>query len=227
LKRLPTSDRPREKLERLGAHGLGDNELLALVIGHGLRGRGALDLANDVLHTFGGVHALTRRGPNDLRRVHGLGGAKAARVLAAVELGRRTVTRDVPDRTRFASAGDVAAFLAPRFGAAAVERLGVMLLDIKCRFLKVSPISSGTIDSSYADPRDVFREAILEGASFILLFHNHPSGDPTPSPDDHKLTDRFFRAGKLVGVELLDHIILADNRYYSYRETRRLSDPPA
>lgn len=223
MRDLAVTDRPREKLERLGPQGLGDNELLALVIGHGLRDRGALELANEVLHTFGSLHALTRRRPNDLRRVRGLGAAKAARVLAAVELGRRTVVRGAPDRMRFLAAPQVAEFLAPRYGAAPVERFGVLLLDTRCRLLKVTLVSTGTIDSSFADPRDVFREAILGGAATIILFHNHPSGDPCPSPDDDKLTERFRDAGKLLGLDVLDHIILADNRYYSYREAKKLS----
>jgi DNA repair protein RadC len=144
-------------------------------------------------------------------------------VLAAVELGRRTATRAAPERQRFLSAAEVAEFLCPRFGAAPVERFGVMLLDTKCRLLKVSQMSTGTIDASHADPRDVFREAILGGAALIILFHNHPSGDPSPSDEDDKLTYRFRDGGKLLGVDVLDHIILADNRYYSYRELRRLS----
>ena len=222
MKRLPFSDRPREKLERLGARGLGDNELLALVIGHGVRARGALELAADLLDAFGSLHALTRLEPNDLRQVRGLGAAKSARVLAAVELGRRTAIRNAPQRHRFRSAREVAAFLCPRFGAAPVERFGLMLLDTKCGLLKVSEVSTGTMDASYADPRDVFRAALLGGAASIILFHNHPSGVPAPSKDDDELTWRFKECGRLLGLDVVDHIILADNRYYSYRENRRL-----
>ncbi len=227
---LAPGDRPREKLDRLGAAGLGDNELLALVIGHGVGhglGRGgmrssALEVANRVLEAVGGLHRLTRAAPEALRRVRGVGAVKASQILAAIELGRRTLTSEPSARPRFTSPRAVAAFLLPRYGACAVEHFGVVLLDTKHRALKTRLISVGTLDASLVHPREVFREAATGGAAAIVLFHNHPSGDPTPSREDETLTRRLVGAGELMGIEVVDHLILADTRYCSFKETGRL-----
>jgi DNA repair protein RadC len=217
---LAAHDRPREKLERTGASALGDNELVAIVIGHGNATTGdALGLANRLLTTAGGLHGLTRIGCADLARTPGIGGALASRLVAAVELGRRTLVTRPPDRPRFATSAELARFLLPQFGAAPVERFGVVLLDTRHRLIAARLISIGTCDASLAHPRDVFREALLGGASAVVAFHNHPSGDPSPSPDDLALTRRLAKAGGVMGIELVDHLILADLRYCSLRES--------
>jgi len=221
MKDLAAHDRPREKLERSGVDALGDNELLAVVIGHGTSRLGALEVANRLLARAGGVHGLTRMHPRQISTAPGVGAAVAARVVAAIELGRRTLMHEAAPRPQFLSPQDVAAFLLPQFGAYPVERFGVVLLDARHRVIRVQLLSSGTRETSVVHPRDVFREAALATASGIVLFHNHPSGDVTPSEDDVKLTRRFVDAGRLMGIPLLDHVILADNRFASMKRIGR------
>ncbi|HNV02955.1 MAG TPA: DNA repair protein RadC [Vicinamibacterales bacterium] len=211
-------DRPREKLSRLGAPALGDNELLALVLGYGSSGTSALGLANLVLQASGGVHGLPGCTAEELRRVPGFGQARAAQVLASVELGRRTLLRQPADRPRLRTPGEVATYLLPEFGARPVEQFGVVLLDAKHRLLKTVLLTVGTLDRSVVHPREVFREAVSSRAAGIVLFHNHPSGDPEPSADDLALTRRMVAAGELMGIDVLDHVVLTATRYASVRE---------
>jgi DNA repair protein RadC len=215
-------DRPREKLERLGAAALGDNELLALVLGNGSREFSALELANRLLGHARGLHGLTRSGAGELRRVAGIGRARAAQVVAAVELGRRTLVRGAEDRPRLTSPRQLAAYLLPQFGAINVEQFGIVMLDTKHRVIGAKILSMGSLDTTVVHPREVFREAAAASASAIVLFHNHPSGDPTPSTDDLVLTTRMVNAGDIMGIEVVDHVILADQRYYSLVESGRL-----
>jgi DNA repair protein RadC len=222
MKALSPNDRPREKLLRLGPAGLGDNELIALVVGSGSRRSNALALANQILETAGGLHGIPRSGVDDLRRLEGMGVAKAAQVLAAVELGRRTLLRCPPARVQFANPRDLATYLLPQFGSKPVEQFGIVMLDTKHRLLRTSVVSVGTLDSSPAHPREIFREAASASAAAIVLFHNHPSGDPMPSRDDVDLTRRLVDAGELMGIEVIDHVILADTRYFSFKEAGRL-----
>ena len=220
MKTVAAHDRPREKLERLGAGALGDNELLAIVLGHGRANASALDLANAML-AAGGLRALMRTAHGELRRVRGIGAARAAQVLAAIELGRRSFTRVDEDRPQLKTPKSVADYLLPQFGNRPVEQFGVLSLDTKHRVLRASVLSIGTLDASIVHPREVFREAMTAGAAALVLFHNHPSGDPEPSEDDVRLTERLAAAGILMGIDVLDHVILADVRYYSFREHRR------
>jgi DNA repair protein RadC len=222
MRHLAPHDRPREKLERLGASGLGDNELLALVLAGGSATRDALSLANDLLDHFGGLRGLTRAAADDLRLVRGVGAARAAQVLAAVELGRRTLVREAAERPRLGAPRQIAALLLPQYGARAVEHFGLVMLDTKHRMLRVRIVSIGCLDSTVVHPREVFREAAAASAAAIVLFHNHPSGDPAPSPDDVALTARMMRAGVVMGIDVLDHVILADQRYFSFAESGQL-----
>lgn len=220
MKTVAEHDRPREKLERLGASALGDNELLAVVLGQGRANASALDLANAIL-ADGGLRSLIRARHGELRRVPGIGAARAAQVLAAIELGRRTLTRVEEERPRLSSPRAVAEYLLPQFGNRPVEQFGVLSLDTRHRVLRASVLSIGTLDASIVHPREIFREAMSAGAAAVVVFHNHPSGDPEPSQDDCRLTDRLVAAGVLMGIDVLDHVILADVRYYSFREQRR------
>ena len=226
MKDVAPHDRPREKLERLGAAALGDNELLALVFGSGSRGRDALALANTLLRLTDGLHGLTRAGIGELRDVPGVGRARAAQVLAAVELGRRTLLHDRQDRPRLSTPRQLAAWLLPQFGSAPVEQFGVVLLDTRRRLIRVRIVSIGSLDSTVVHPREVFREATTASASAIVLFHNHPSGDPAPSGDDLVLTARMIGAGDIIGIDVLDHLILADRRYFSMVESGRMPARP-
>ena len=218
MKILAPHDRPREKLERVGAGGLGDNELLAIVLGHGVPRASALELANAVLAAVGGLHGLARATPDDVRRVPGIGAARASQLIAAVEAGRRTLLRMRRERLQFMSSRDAAEFLVPQFGTRPVEQFGVVLLDTKHRLLRTTLLSVGTLDASIVHPREVFRAAASAGAAALVLFHNHPSGDPTPSDDDIALTKRLIKAGDLMGITVLDHVIIAESRFYSLKD---------
>jgi DNA repair protein RadC len=218
MKTVAEHDRPREKLRRLGLWALGDNELLAVVLGHGQARASALDLANTLLRAMGGVHGLVRARHDELERVPGIGAARAAQVLAAVELGRRTLTRAARDRVQITSPRVAAELLLPIYGNRPVEQFGVLLLDTKHRVLRTTVLSVGTLDASIVHPREVFREATLAGAAALVLFHNHPSGDPQPSEEDVRLTERLVAAGMLMGIHVIDHVILADVRYFSFSE---------
>jgi DNA repair protein RadC len=222
MKAVAPHDRPREKLERLGAAALGDNELLALVLGSGSRDCDALALANRLLEKAGGLHGFTRIGLGALHDVGGIGRARAAQVLAAVELGRRTLVRGVDERPRLNSPRQLAAHLLPLYGAHPVEQFGIVMLDTKHRVLRIKIVSVGSLDTTVVHPREVFREAASAAAAAIVLFHNHPSGDPTPSTDDLVLTTRMVNAGDIMGIEVVDHLILADQRYYSLIESGRM-----
>ena len=218
MKAVATHDRPREKLQRLGAGALGDNELLAIVLGHGRARASALDLANAVLGAADGAHGLVRTRYDELCAIPGIGSARAAQILAAVELGRRTLTRAARERVQIVSPRAAAEFLLPQYGNRPVEQFGVLLLDTKHRVLRTLVLSVGTLDASIVHPREVFGAAATAGAAALVLFHNHPSGDPKPSQDDVQLTRRLAAAGVLMGIEVIDHVILADVRYYSFKE---------
>ncbi|MGE0443750.1 MAG: DNA repair protein RadC [Vicinamibacterales bacterium] len=222
MKDVAPHDRPREKLSRLGPAGLGDNELLALVLGSGSRDRDALHLANRLLAESGGVHGLTRCLVGNLRAVPGVGAARAAQILAAVELGRRTLVRGGAERPRLTTPRQLASYLLPQYGSGPVEQFGIVMLDTKHRMIRIKVVSTGSLDATVVHPREVFREAASAAAAAIVLFHNHPSGDPTPSPDDLILTTRMVNAGDIMGIDVVDHLILADQRYFSLVESGRL-----
>jgi DNA repair protein RadC len=221
--KVAAHDRPREKLGRIGPAGLGDNELLAIVLGQGMPRASALELANAVLATAGGLHGLVRASVDDLRRVRGIGQARASQIIAAIEAGRRTLVRGHGERLQIRSSRDVAELLVPQFGSKPVEQFGVVLLDTKHRVLRTSLLSVGTLDASIVHPREVFREAASGGAAAIIVFHNHPSGDPRPSPEDVALTRRLIRAGEMMGIDVLDHVIIAENRFHSLRDAGDLN----
>jgi DNA repair protein RadC len=221
MKTVAPHDRPREKLARLGAASLGDNELLAIVLGHGRARASALDLANTVLADAGGLDGLVRARYESLTMLHGIGAARAAQVLAAIELGRRTVARAGRERVQLVNPRAVAEYLLPLYGAAPVEQFGVVLLDTKRRVIRTRVVSVGTLDASVVHPREVFREAVAANAAVLVLFHNHPSGDPEPSRDDDELTQRLVAAGVIMGIDVIDHIILGDGRYWSLHEKLR------
>jgi DNA repair protein RadC len=219
MKGVAPHDRPREKLERLGPTGLGDNELMAVVLGGGVRGHSALDLANRLIEHAGGLHGFTRLSVSALCHIAGIGRARAAQVIAAIELGRRTLVRDMIERPRLLTPRQVGAYLLPEYGSNAVEQFGILMLDSKNRVLRIKLLSVGSLNSTVVHPREVFREAAAAAAAAIILFHNHPSGDPSPSRDDFELTDRMLKAGEIMGIDVIDHLILADQTYYSMTES--------
>jgi DNA repair protein RadC len=214
---LAPHDRPREKLVRSGPDALGDNELLALLLSQGMANRSALQMASAMLADLGGLFGLARASHEQLCRYKGIGETRAGRILAAIELGRRTL-RPHGERIVISEPRDVASLLTPDFGARTQEHFGILLLDARHRVRRTRVLSIGSIDGTYVHPREVFSEAVGSGAKAIVLFHNHPSGDPTPSGDDLALTRRLQAAGEIVGIEVLDHVIIASNGYYSFKE---------
>jgi DNA repair protein RadC len=215
-------DRPREKLARSGVGALGDNELVALVLGTGVKARPALEVAQDVLDMSGGVYGLTQAGIDDLLRVSGIGRSRAARLMAAVELGRRAISHVAGERVRFGRPSDIGRYLLPLYGGHREERFGIVMLDSKLRLIRSETLSVGILDASIAHPREVFRTAMLASASAIALFHNHPSGDPAPSEDDIFITTRLVAAGQLMGINVVDHVILGAGRWYSFHDAGML-----
>ena len=222
MKDLAEDDRPREKLARAGVGSLGDNELVAILLGTGVRTRDALTIAQDVLVAARNAGGLTRLGLDELRRVPGVGVSRAARLLAAVELGRRTIRQEAGERPQLSTPEAVGRYLLPMYGGHREERFGVVMLDAKNRLIRTELISVGTVDASLAHPREVFRAATVASASAIALFHNHPSGDPRPSDDDVALTRQLVGAGDVMGIRVVDHIILGDGRWFSFRAARLL-----
>jgi DNA repair protein RadC len=197
---------------------LGDNELIALLLGTGVRSKTALAIAQDVLETAGGVRGLLRMGADELQKIAGVGAPRAARLLAAVELGRRAIASPPDERPQFMSSLALSLYLMPLYSGYREERFGIVLLDAKSRLLRTEVVSVGSLSSSIAHPREIFRIAMLASAAMLALFHNHPSGDPLPSGDDVKLTRRLVAAGHVMGIEVVDHVILGDGRWFSFRD---------
>ena len=214
--------RPRERLERRGAGALGDHELLALVLGHGGAHRSALEIAKAVLTDAGGVHGLAKTRPSRLAMTAGVGAAQASKIMAAIELGRRTLFIAPRAKLPLQTPVQCGQFLLPRFGAHPVERFGVVMLDSRHRLIRVHLVSEGSLDSTVAIGRDVFREATIEAAAAVVLFHNHPSGDPEPTREDVLLTHRLADAGHTLGIQVVDHLVLADVRYCSMKAMQLL-----
>jgi len=218
LRFLTPADRPREKLLELGVESLGVNELVAILLGSGTRARSVLEVANQLLDRTGGLEGLSRASPAVLARVPGLKAARVARVLAAFELGRRAASPPLSPRPQFRLPGDAARFLLPRFGTRPLEAFGILVLDTRNRLKQLQIVSTGSLSGSLVHPREVFREATMLQGAAIIAFHNHPSGDPEPSREDRELTLRLVRAGQILGIELLDHVIVASGRYWSFKE---------
>jgi len=170
-----------------------------------------------VIGAAGGVRGLVRIGLDELRGVPGVGASRAARLKAAVELGRRTLFGDRDERPQMLTTGDLVEYLAPRYAGFGVERFGVMLLDMKQRVIRSEILSTGTVDASLSHPREMFRAAMLANASFVVAFHNHPSGDPSPSVADRFMTRQLHAAGEVVGIPLMDHIILGEATFFSFK----------
>jgi DNA repair protein RadC len=215
---------PRERLLAHGAALLSDSELLALLLRTGARGRSATQLASELL-AAGDLAALAHAAPGELARVGGVGPAKAASVLAALELGRRVAAKPLRRGERIASPEAVHRHFHARLRDAVAEEFHVVLLDARHRVIRSVLSSRGTLTASLVHPREVFRPALREAAAAIVLVHNHPSGDPTPSPEDRELTRRLASAGLLLGIPVLDHVVVADRGFVSLREEGEIAPP--
>lgn len=212
-------DRPRERLRALGPAALTAVELLAILLGTGTSKRDAAAVAEDLLAAAGGsVRALARQPVGALARVRGVGGAKAARVAAALELARRAATdADVGERT-IRSPADVHRMCGPALRDLTVEEFRLLALDTQHRVVRELLITRGLLDSSLVHPREVFRAAIAEAAAGIVVVHNHPSGNPAPSTDDRAVTRQLVEAGRLLDIPVYDHVIVGGDRYFSFAE---------
>lgn len=222
MREMPHEERPRERLVQLGAEALRDAELLAVIFRTGTREVGAVALAERVIQHFSGLRGLSRASVEEMMQVPGLGQVKAVEIKAALELGKRLAAYTEHDRRRIRSAQDVADYLMIRFKDCETEQFKCLLLNTKNEVLRVAEVSSGGLDATMALPRDVFRQAVREGAPAVIVTHNHPSGDPEPSRDDVALTKRLVEAAGVLGIRLLDHIVFGDGRYASFKDRNLL-----
>ncbi|MEO8502537.1 MAG: DNA repair protein RadC [Acidobacteriota bacterium] len=218
IRELPSDERPRERLLANGAGSLADSELIAVLLRTGRIGVSALELGRELLRESGGLEGLLGIRPEALRR-RGLGEAKSAALLAAVEVGRRLARGQIPDREPMLHPAAVARYLLLRYAVADQEIMGALYLDVRHRLLGEREIYRGTLNRAAVEPRGLLKEGLLRGAAALVLFHTHPSGDPSPSAEDLVFTRRLAEAGDLIGVKLLDHLVLgATGAWVSLRE---------
>lgn len=218
VREMPEEERPRERLAHSGPEALRDAELLAILFRTGTRSTGAVALAENALRHFGSLRTLARASLEEIQQVDGVGRVKAIEIKAAIELGKRLALYNERGKTRIRSAKDVADALMVTFKEYEHEVFKCMLLNTKNDVLKVVDVSHGGLDGTLAAPRDVFKRAVRESASAVILCHNHPSGDPEPSREDVRLTERLVEAGEIMGVRVLDHVIFGDGRYVSLKD---------
>ncbi|MFN0150688.1 MAG: DNA repair protein RadC [bacterium] len=215
---LPAEDRPRERLLRLGVRALSGTEILALLLGTGAHGASALDVASDLIRQFGSLRAVAEAEPLVLSQVAGVGSVKASRMKAAAEFGRRVVSHSAEPMPTIRSPEDVARLLMDEMRTLDREHFREILLNSKNRVLSVETISVGTLNASIVHPREGLKPAIMKSAAAIILVHNHPTGVPTPSQEDIAITRRFVKAGEIVGIDILDHVIIGNGQYQSLKE---------
>lgn len=218
LRDLPEDERPRERMKRLGAEALSNAELLAILLRTGSRKESALHLAQRVLHESGGLRRFAERQWDEWTHISGIGPVKAVELQASLELGRRVSRSRLPEAVVIGRPQDAADLLMEELRHLREEHFVVLFLNTKNRVIGRQTLSIGSLNASVVHPREVFRAAIRRSSASILCAHNHPSGDPAPSPEDIQLTRRLAEAGQLVGIELLDHIVIGDNRFVSLKE---------
>ena len=216
IKEIPKENRPRERLEKLGAQALSDAELLAVIMQKGTRSENAIDMSNRLISKYG-IDKLSDLSLKELQEIKGIGPAKAMQIKALFEFNRRhslSKREGIPVK----SARDVFEYALQRLKVNDREQFMVLFLDSKNRVIKDEIISVGTLNCSLIHPREVFKSAIKESSNSIILVHNHPSGDPTPSDEDRKITRILFDAGDLLDIKVLDHVIIGDTTYFSLKE---------
>jgi DNA repair protein RadC len=227
IHRWAESDRPREKLRKHGPSALSDAELLALVLGTGTRTRAAtfsaVQLGQALVRAYGSLHALSCRDHQSLTRIAGIGAAKAAQLVAAFELGRRAESQQAGPRIQVRAPEDVAGVYGPLLRDLTREVFKIVLLNTANVIVGDFTISEGGLAASIVEPRAVFQKAILENAASLICLHNHPSGNPEPSREDIRITRQLVEAGKLMGIPIHDHLIIAGKSYTSFAERGLLS----
>ena len=223
LKFLAEDDRPREKFLLKGKNALSDAELLAIIMGSGSRDESAVELARKILQSVeNNWHHLSRLQIADLMKFKGVGEAKAISIAAALEIGRRRATQEIPDRTQIKSSNDIFVLLSPFLSDLQTEEFWAIFLNQNNRVLGKSQLSSGGINQSVVDVRILFKAAIDQFATALVIAHNHPSGNLKPSTEDVKITKQIAEAGKILSIQLLDHVIIAQNSYFSFADESML-----
>ena len=218
MRDLPADERPRERLARYGSAALSTSELVAILLRTGGRGENVLQMAQNLLAAYGGLAGLARVNFRDLSAIKGIGTAKAAQLQAGLEIGRRLVIAAPGERPQITSPADAAALLMVEMTHLEQEHLRLLLLDTKNRVLASPTIYKGNVNTTVVRVAELFREAIRHNSTGLIVAHNHPSGDPTPSPEDVQMTRQIVQAGQLLGIEVLDHVIIGDNRFVSLKE---------
>ncbi len=218
IKEISKNERPMEKLASYGRQTLSNSELLAILIGSGTKKKNAIQLADEILHKKHTSKSLLYTDIEQLVKIDGIGLSKASRIVAGLELGKRLSKIDKMERISLTNPDSVAEYLFEHFRDSYKEEFVVLLLDTKNRIISIKTISQGTINQTLVHPREVFRDAIMHNANSIMISHNHPSGDPTASHEDILITDRLVKVGEYVGIKVLDHIVIGDNKYISFRE---------
>ena len=215
---LPAAERPRERLKDYGASALSNVELLAILLRTGIKGESVISLGTKLLITHGGLPGLAKASFGELANTKGLGIAKTCQLKAALELGRRLMIASPDERPQISCPADAANLLMMEMSLLEQEELRVLILDTKNFVLKSETIYVGNVNTSIIRVGELFRPAVRENATSIIIVHNHPSGDPTPSPEDVYVTKRIIEAGKLLDIEVLDHVIIGNQRYASLKE---------
>ena len=218
IRGLPEGDRPRERLYHIGPRELSLQEILAIIIGGGSKGAGALILSLRLLEEFGDIVTLGRSGIDDLRRVSGIGFAKASQMVAAFELGKRFSRESVSNGSAVKMPQDIARIFMDEMKHYDREHFRAAFLNTKNQIIRTVTVSIGSLNASIVHPREILKPAISASAASIILVHNHPTGDPTPSREDIEFTRRFAKCGDLIGIELLDHVIIGADRFQSLKE---------
>lgn len=214
----PATERPRERLLAKGPEILSDAQLLAIVLRTGRRDSSAVQVAMELLHRVGGLGSLARSGIEELCTIPGIGPAKVAQLKAALELGKRAMAIPLSMGTKISSSSDLFRHFHPLVRDLKHEIFKVILLDAKNTVMKEVTVSEGSLTLSIVHPREVFALAVRESAAGVIFLHNHPSGDPTPSTEDRRLTDRLVTAGEVLGIRVLDHLVIGDGRYVSFAD---------
>ncbi|MFZ5352952.1 MAG: RadC family protein [Bacillota bacterium] len=218
IKEIPLNERPRERLLKNGAEILSNAELLAILIRTGTKNESALALSYRIMNQNQGIRFLTDCSVQELSKIKGIGTAKASQLKAAIELGRRLACSSSGNEIFIRSPQEAAIVLMEDMRYLKKEYMKALLLNTKCGLISIEDISVGNLNSSIVHPREVFIPAIKKSSASIILAHNHPSGDPTPSKEDINITKRIAEAGKIIGIELVDHLIIGDGKYISLKE---------
>jgi DNA repair protein RadC len=215
---MPREERPRERLQEFGADRLSAVELRAIVIGRGVAGRPVLMIAQELMGRFGTVEAISEATIEELGKVKGIGTAKAAQLKAAFALAKRRELKPDKRKVNIGNPQTVADTIRPAIQDRKKEHFQALLLDTRNTVIDNVSVTIGTLNASLVHPREVFKDAIKQSAASVIIAHNHPSGNPEPSEEDIKLTKRLVEAGRLLGIEVLDHIIIVDGGYFSFKE---------